>query len=78
MASHPFHSHPLQPYISQVLGLLKNPTTPPQYPTNPSNLSLSLPWYPFHSFNASSSGSLASTTSKCSLKNTVIHACVSS
>lgn len=75
------HHTPVQHQIPphhQVLGLLKNPTTPPQYPTNPSNRSRSRAWHSLHVASSALSASLSSTRSKCNRRNTVIHACASS
>lgn len=61
-----------------VRGLLRNPTTPLQYPTRSSKRLHSRSWNVFHCFSAPNNSGRTITVSKCSRKNTVIQTCVNS
>lgn len=60
------------------LALLTHPTTPTEYPTNPPTRSLSLLASSCHFLSMPTNCSSRTTTSPCSRKKTLIHACTSS
>ena len=70
-----FHDLPI--FYFFYLALLKNPTTPPQYPTNSATLLPSFSCSAFHSLNTSLT-SASPSASACTFKNTPIHACTNS